>query len=151
MMRRHSVPHIKRWRWKVHLWLRPGIAIQWHEYFKTLHAHHCGLNLAEGQVPATFLVAAVAGVIVGRASIRHQLNGRLKQEGGHIGYAVLPAYRRRGYATQILQQSLVIARANGVDRVLVTCNDNNTGSIAVIERCGGLLGSVTRAEHSAIS
>jgi predicted acetyltransferase len=125
-------------------------AIQWNAYLEALHAHRCGLNLAEGQVPATFLVADVAGVIVGRVSIRHELNDRLKQEGGNIGYAVLPPYRRRGYATGILRQSLVVARASGVDRVLLTCNDDNTGSIAVIERCGGRLDSVSRAENWAI-
>lgn len=125
-------------------------ATQWNIYLKTLQDHHRGLNLAEDRVPATFLVADVAGVIVGRASIRHALNDRLKREGGHIGYAVFPPYRRRGYATEILRQSLVIARANGVDRVLLTCDDDNAGSIAVIERCGGRLDSVIRLKHSAI-
>ncbi|MGI8445981.1 MAG: hypothetical protein ACR2MP_02105 [Streptosporangiaceae bacterium] len=34
-------------------------------------------------------------------------------EGGYIGYCVLSGHRRRGYATGILRQSLVIARAHG--------------------------------------
>jgi predicted acetyltransferase len=125
-------------------------ATRWDTYLKALQDHRCGLNLAEGRVPATFLVADAAGVIVGRASIRHELNDRLEQKGGHIGYAVLPPYRRHGYATEILRQSLVIARASGVDRVLLTCDDDNAGSIAVIERCGGRLDSVICLKHSAV-
>jgi predicted acetyltransferase len=84
----------------------------------------------------------VGGQIVGRTSIRHELNEFLARFGGHIGYGVLDAHRRRGHATEILRQSLVIARARGVDRVLVTCDDDNVGSATVIERCGGVFESV---------
>ena len=33
----------------------------------------------------------------------------------------------------------MIARSFGVDRVLVTCDDDNAASAAMIERCGGVL------------
>lgn len=123
--------------------------MDWGAYLKTLDDHRRGVNLPDGLVPATFLVADVADTIVGRTSIRHELNDSLRRHGGHIGYCVLPGYRRRGYATEILRQSLVIARATAVTRVLVTCDDGNTGSIAVIERCGGKLDSVIRPAPSA--
>lgn len=104
-----------------------------------------GVNLPERLVPSTFLVADVDGQIVGRVSIRHRLNEFLRVEGGHIGYCVLPDFRRRGYATEILRQALIVARSIGIDRVLVTCDDDNAASIKVIEANGGKLDSVQPA------
>lgn len=123
------------------LGLEPGMS--WGDYLQALANRRAGIDLPDGIVPETFLVAEVDGVIVGRTSVRHRLNDFLLREGGHIGYAVLAEHRRRGYATQILRQSLVVARAIGIDRVLVTCDDDNLGSRAVIEACGGRLDSDT--------
>ena len=97
-------------------------------------------------VASTFLLAEVDGEVVGRTSIRHELNDFLRHEGGHIGYGVLPSYRRRGYATEILRQSLERIRALGVDPVLVTCDDDNVGSARVIEAAGGVLEDVVENE-----
>jgi predicted acetyltransferase len=117
----------------------------WDEYVRMVAGWPCGLNLREGWVPNTFLVADVDGQLVGRISIRHELTDFLRDEGGHIGYGVLPAHRRRGYATQMLGQALVVARSVGIDRVLLTCDDDNTWSIRTIEGCGGKLDSVRPA------
>ena len=113
--------------------------MSWARYLQVLEEHRQGKSLPPERVPATFLVAVIGSDIVGRISIRHQLNDYLASVGGHIGYAVLSQFRRRGYATEMLGQGLVIARALGIDRVLVTCDDDNVASAAVIERSGGVL------------
>ena len=116
--------------------------VTWDQWLKKIDEHRRRLSLSVGIVPATQLVADVDDVIVGSARIRFSLNKELERTGGHIGYGVLPAHRRRGYATEILRQALIIARSQGVSRVLVTCLDDNVGSACVIEKCGGVLEDV---------
>ncbi|MDD7941923.1 GNAT family N-acetyltransferase [Actinomycetospora lutea] len=111
----------------------------WLAYLDRLDREHRGEDLPPGRVASTFLYAEVGGRVVGRASIRHTLTDTLCVEGGHVGYAVLPAERRRGYATAILRRSLAILRDRGVGPVLVTCREDNPGSLEVIRRCGGVL------------
>lgn len=114
----------------------------WSDYVQHLDRASRATALPVPWVPATFLLAFVGDDLVGRTSIRHQLNDSLLAVGGHIGYAVLPAFRLRGFATEILVQSLVIARSHDVQRVLVTCDDGNAASVGVIERCGGVLENI---------
>ena len=112
-------------------------------YLQILGSQEKGVDLPTRFVPSTFLFAFVDDRVVGRSSIRHTLNDFLERVGGHIGYAVVPEFRRRGHATEILRQSLLIARNRlGLQRVLVTCDDDNVGSIRTIERNGGVLQDV---------
>ena len=111
----------------------------WTEYLEILGHESTGTNLKEGRVPSTFLIAENDGNLVGRTSIRHELNDYLLSVGGHIGYGVRPSYRRQGFATEILRQSLVLIHGLGVTKILVTCDDDNLGSIRVIESQGGIL------------
>ena len=92
-----------------------------------------------GLVPASTLLALEDGGLVGMIDIRHRLNKYLTQYGGHIGYSVAPAHRRRGYATAILAQGLTVCRELGLTRVLVTCNSGNTASARTIQRNSGVL------------
>jgi len=113
--------------------------LPWSAYLHYLEQVRLGVDVPADRVPATFLVAQLGPDLVGRVSIRHELNAFLRDVGGHIGFGVRPEHRRRGHAGKILRQALVVARAVGVDAVLVTCEEDNIGSATVIERAGGVL------------
>ena len=131
----HSELALENWQYL--LGYKKGMP--WPEYLEILGNESTGTNLKEGRVPATFLIAENDGNLVGRTSIRHELNDYLLSVGGHIGYGVRPSYRRQGFATEILRQSLVLIHGLGVTKILVTCDDDNLGSIKVIESQGGIL------------
>ncbi len=111
----------------------------WAGYLRRCAEHRLGLDVPSGWVPSTFLGAFLGAELVGRVSIRHELNDFLASLGGHIGYCVRPAHRGQGIAGEILRQGLIVARAEGIDRVLVTCDEDNLASARVIERNGGVL------------
>jgi predicted acetyltransferase len=56
---------------------------------------------------------------------------------GHIGYAVVPWKRRRGYATRALALMLVEARREGLAYVELTTDPDNAASQKVIVANGG--------------
>lgn len=91
-----------------------------------------------GHVPCTYLWMVDGGTFLGSLAIRHGLNEYLLNEGGHIGYSVRPSARRRGHAAAALAAALPIARDLGITRALLTCDEDNAGSRATIERNGGV-------------
>jgi predicted acetyltransferase len=123
----------------------------WPVYLRRLESLRLGFDLPEGGVPATFLVAEAEGQVVGRVSIRHELNAYLAEVGGHIGYGVRPGFRRRGYATEMLRQALAVVRRAGVERVLMTCHADNVGSATAIENHGGLLERIVSCHDGSAS
>ena len=91
------------------------------------------------KLPQTDLWLVDNGKFLGMTSIRPQLNEHLLQRGGNIGYAVRKSERRKGYGVLILKLALPYVRTLGLDKVLITCHDQNTGSIKIIEGAGGVL------------
>lgn len=116
-----------------------GRAATFADYLALLDRQARGEDPLPTRVRSSLLAVELDGQLVGRVSIRYELNDHLRHEGGHIGYGVRPAWRRRGLATAILRAALERVAGEGIDPALVTCDDDNVGSAAVIERCGGRL------------
>jgi predicted acetyltransferase len=114
-------------------------SLPWEDYLNLLAGLRDGSRVPEGLVRSAFLLADADGEVLGRASVRLELNERLAARGGHIGYGVRPAFRRRGHATEILRQAVSLAHDEEIGPILVVCDDENLASAAVIERCGGVL------------
>ncbi|WP_327167237.1 GNAT family N-acetyltransferase [Streptomyces subrutilus] len=100
------------------------------------------LPVEQGRVHATYWWIADGDTFLGAIDLRHYLNGFLLDAGGHIGYSVRPSARGRGLATRALAEVLYEARLLGMDRVLLTCDPDNTASMRTIERGGGVLEDV---------
>jgi predicted acetyltransferase len=109
------------------------------------------IKLADGRevprLPARdFLI--VDGAFCGRIGLRFQPGTEALPPHvlGHIGYTIVPWKQGRGYATQALRRILPVARAVGLARVMVTCDDDNFASIKVIRANGGVLSGDTDHE-----
>lgn len=92
-----------------------------------------------GYVPSTHLWWVEGDEFLGRVHVRHRLTPFLREVGGHLGYHVVPPWRRRGHGTAMLAAAIPVAAALGIDCLLITCETDNIGSRKVIESNGGLL------------
>ena len=73
------------------------------------------------------------GTFVGYAGMTYSTS----QEGFQLRYAVVPGYRRRGYATEMIKAVVAFAfNAQRLDEVIAAVDEENTGSCRVMVKCG---------------
>lgn len=94
-----------------------------------------------GRCPAkTFLLIRESdNKIVGTINIRWNLNEKMLQFGGHIGYGIRPTERRKGYNKINLYLGILEARRLGLEKVMLDCDVNNLGSDRTLKALGGKL------------
>ena len=99
--------------------------------------------LAHGRVPCDYFWVTHEATMIGFLALRHSIDTEfLRTRGGHIGYSIRPAYRRQGHGSRALGLALPRARALGLDKVLLTCDEQNVGSARTIESQGGVFENV---------
>ncbi|GAA5150420.1 GNAT family N-acetyltransferase [Microbacterium pseudoresistens] len=87
---------------------------------------------------SSFWIVDDAGAWVGFLALRRSLNEFLREYGGHIGYSIRPSRRREGHAARALRDALGEASALGIERVLITCDEDNIASARTILANGGI-------------
>lgn len=98
-------------------------------------------SIEDNRIPATLYltIRKSDNKIVGNLQIRHKLNERLLQYGGHIGDSIRPSERRKGYATEQIRLALKECKKLGIDNVLMDCDKTNIASAKSIINNGGVL------------
>jgi predicted acetyltransferase len=110
------------------------------DYVAMLHDASRGIGIPSNFVPhSTYWLIDDRGEIVAISNLRHRLNDELLGFGGHIGYGVRPTARQNGFGNEVLRQTLLEARARGIDRARLTCARDNIASARTIVRNGGQL------------
>ncbi|MDX2074838.1 MAG: GNAT family N-acetyltransferase [bacterium] len=110
-----------------------------------------GLLDREHTVPSGWVTETVMWLVdekgfIGRISFRHYLTDSLRRFGGHIGYEVRPTRRKEGHGKAMLRDMLPIARARGLEKVMLTCDQTNIGSQKIIQGNGGVLEDVIQLD-----
>ena len=99
------------------------------------------------KVPSTGFWLLENGIPAGFGSVRHFLTDALRQNGGHVGYGIRPKCRNRGLGKKFLALLLEESRKTGLERVLLTVQNQNIPSIRAALANGGRIEKVSESKH----
>ncbi len=89
-------------------------------------------------VPSTAFWYVSGEYYIGTLVVRQRLTPELAEVGGHVGYHVVAPWCRQGHATRMLAAGLRECGRLGIDRALLTCDQDNEPSRKVILANGGV-------------
>lgn len=122
--------------------------VDFSSYVQRLNDEAEGVNLREGYVPCShFWLVDSQQKILGVIRVRHNIgNEFLSLEAGHIGYDIAPSFRGRGYGKLMLKLALPKAKKLGIEKALITADEDNYASRKVIEANGGQLENIVQGK-----
>lgn len=118
-------------------------------YVTTLQEEEKGQKPRDGYVPCTtrWMINNDRN-IVGVVRIRHHINSDfLRSEAGHLELDIAPSWRQCGYGSLLLGYGLQIGKKMGLGSILCVVDEDNIGSIRVMEKNGGITSGTHRSEY----
>lgn len=106
-----------------------------------------GIGLEDWMVPQDVFWLYIDGKPVGMGKLRHRLTDKLREEGGHMGYAIRPVYRGKGYGKLLIKLMLEKAHEIGIEKALVTVYNDNHASINAALANGGVISRTNDKRH----
>lgn len=100
-----------------------------------------GIGVPDGFVRSSTFWLVEHGELVGVSNLRHTLNDRLRDCGGHIGLGIRPSCRGRGLGDTLMRMTIQQAHARGIGELHVHCHKRNAVSARMIVANGGVLQS----------
>lgn len=97
-----------------------------------------GKLISKSDVPASIRWIIEKNEVVGTIDLRHFLNKDYYERLGHVAYYIHPLKRNMGYATKALSLAIKWYKNKSVDKILVTCFNDNEPSKKVILKNGGI-------------
>lgn len=92
-----------------------------------------GIGLPPGFVPSVTWWIRSGGRIAAVANLRPKLSERLRDYGGHLGIALRPSDRGKGWSKPLVLLMTGKAREFGIGELLLTCEADNPASVRLCE------------------
>lgn len=143
--------YINEWKGIIVPWSCRVGKLNFNQLMNKWTEHDSEAMYAIGNVPSTlYFMVNNDDKIVGAVEVRHALNEKLTNVGGHVGYGIRPSERGNGYSTLILKMILNKFREMDFEKILVTCDESNIASTKAIEKNNGKLENVIEYENELI-
>jgi len=125
--------------------ISPYSISRWHNFDNFLKEVEDYLNNKEKAVNSSTFFLVKNNEILWVIDIRHHINHKnLIEKWWHIWYWIAPKFRKKWYATKMLELWLIEARKIWLEKVLITCWISNIASKKVIEKNWGIFERLTK-------